>query len=124
MAYAYLAAWVRAARAQTPPAPASTRPSTSQASATIVVYSMLSESANNAFVAAFKQAYPGRDMRVLPLLNLIQSTTGSVKYKVEPFPSTLSAQILPPCPSMRCLAIAKPNPVPRVSLGVRTRSTL
>lgn len=54
------------AQAATPhaSAPAALR---AQASGTITVYSALNESTNNAFIAAYKEAYPGMDAQLLPL---------------------------------------------------------
>ena len=39
-------------------------------------------------------------------------STGIMKQKVLPTPALLSTQILPPCSSMMCLAIARPIPSP------------
>ena len=39
---------------------------------------------------------------------------GKVKLKVEPLPTSLSTQILPPCSSTDFLAKVKPSPVPSV----------
>src|SRR5215210_5468445 len=44
--------------------------------------------------------------------SLRSSTIGSVNENVDPFPSTDSTQILPPCISIMRFAIANPKPVP------------
>lgn len=50
----------------------------------------------------------------------LSSAVGSpnlmVKVKVDPFPGTLLALILPPCNSTNCMDIANPSPVPLVCL--------
>ena len=38
--------------------------------------------------------------------------SGKVKLKVEPLPTSLSTQILPPCSSTNFLAKVSPSPVP------------
>jgi len=38
--------------------------------------------------------------------------SGKVKMKVEPLPTSLSTQILPPCSSTNFLAKVSPSPVP------------
>jgi hypothetical protein len=38
--------------------------------------------------------------------------SGKVKLKVEPLPTSLSTQILPPCSSTNFLAKVNPSPVP------------
>ena len=50
------------------------------------------------------------------------SPSGSVKAKTLPFPTSLRAQILPPCRWTNLLAIAKPRPLPP-SDRVRSRPT-
>jgi len=40
------------------------------------------------------------------------SAAGSVNKKVDPWLSSLSARIVPPCASTMCLAMASPSPVP------------
>jgi len=40
--------------------------------------------------------------------------SGKVKLKVEPLPTSLSTQILPPCSSTNFLAKVNPSPVPSV----------
>ena len=55
---------------------------------------------------------PGRDRARLPDTQRRAPATGTVNLKTDPRPSSLSAQIRPPCPSMMCRAMASPRPVP------------
>jgi hypothetical protein len=43
--------------------------------------------------------------------------SGKVKLKVEPFPTSLSTQILPPCNSTNFFASVNPRPVPSFFKG-------
>ncbi len=43
------------------------------------------------------------------------SNNGTEKWNREPTPTSLSTHIRPPCTSTRCLAIARPRPVPPAS---------
>src|SRR6266849_3079011 len=47
----------------------------------------------------------------------LHDLTGSVKVKVEPFPSSLSTQIRPPWSSMNFRESASPSPVPSTFLS-------
>lgn len=55
----------------------------------------------------------GKSSVQLASISLYYSLTiGRVKYRVVPCPLMLSAHILPPCSSIMCLHIARPNPIP------------
>jgi hypothetical protein len=49
---------------------------------------------------------------ILHYQNQLDALSGRVKLKVEPLPTSLSTQILPPCNSTNFLANVNPRPVP------------
>ncbi len=56
-----------------------------------------------------------RPTRVVPVITAYADSTseaGSVNKNAEPWFSSLSARIVPPCASTMCLAMARPSPVP------------